>query len=556
MTPYTFTHLLCLLVFVQWLFLVEGSHFRHAVMSFVPTDADNYTVRFTFRLALRRSFRSYYCDENTINVGGIIGSGGSWKAKCSDPFSAVCSLNYYIADTRFRCSDFSRNEDWSMGENNFTYTFPSGNLEWDVRYQSCCWISNLVRYANSQWSVSTKISLYRRSDSGKINSSPVSKSPAIARFQQGCQRSLIIPVEDPDGDFVKCRWATSAESSIPSDSFPYGELDEKNCILTYRGGLGASGTYVVTLTLEDFPAGTTNFNNIRPFSAVPLQFLVIIGVGSGSCQDTPVFTASTPQNGECSEIQIGSVYKAVIEVRLPNVSKHIVEITTSSPLGMQLTPLSFNGGIFFRNVTWYPSQNQIGQQLFCFQALDSDGLQSEWRCITILVGLSNTPHVILGTQRPISPISEIGTGLTWWSIHFNRVIKKPRSSAFIRLVLQSNGFTVFKVNALSGYVVIDSNRTVLHFATPKAALSMNGSYAILIDPGAVVGQGCSNDGPPTPGITSPMDWAFPVDGVCPLGYALVSPSFQKCEDIDECGGHHRSKRSYWWFNVFSQNSGI
>ena len=108
-------------------------------------------------------------------------------------------------------------------------------------------------------------------------------------------------------------------------------------------------------------------------------------------------------------------------------------------------------------------------------------------------------------------------------------IKKPRSSAFIRLVLQSNGFTVFKVNALSGYVVIDSNRTVLHFATPKAALSMNGSYAILIDPGAVVGQGCSNDGPPTPGITSPRDWAFPVDGVCPLGYALVSPSFQKCE---------------------------
>ena len=94
------------------------------------------------------------------------------------------------------------------------------------RYQSCCWISNLVRYADSQWSVSTKISLSRRSDSGKINSSPVSKSPAIVRFQQGCHKSLTIPVEDPDGDFVKCRWATSAESSIPSNSFPYGELDE------------------------------------------------------------------------------------------------------------------------------------------------------------------------------------------------------------------------------------------------------------------------------------------------------------------------------------------
>ena len=94
------------------------------------------------------------------------------------------------------------------------------------RYQSCCWISNLVRYADSQWSVTTNISLSKRSDSGKINSSPVSKSPAIVRFQQGCQKSLTIPVEDPDGDFVKCRWATGAESSIPSDSFPYGELDE------------------------------------------------------------------------------------------------------------------------------------------------------------------------------------------------------------------------------------------------------------------------------------------------------------------------------------------
>ena len=107
-------------------------------------------------------------------------------------------------------------------------------------------------------------------------------------------------------------------------------------------------------------------------------------------------------------------------------------------------------------------------------------------------------------------------------------IKKPRSSAFIRLVLQPNGFTVFKVNALSGYVIIDSNRTVLHFATPKAVLSMNGVYAILVDHGAVVGQGCSQAGPPTPGITSPMDWAFHIRGVCRVGFALAPPSFKKC----------------------------
>jgi len=54
----------------------------------------------------------------------------------------------------------------------------------------------------------------------------------------------------------------------------------------------------------------------------------------------------------------------------------IVEIVTSSPVGMQLTALSHHGGIYQRNATWYPSQQQIGQQVFCFKAVDSAG--QEW----------------------------------------------------------------------------------------------------------------------------------------------------------------------------------
>ena len=74
--------------------------------------------------------------------------------------------------------------------------------------------------------MSTTVNLTRRSDSGRINSSPVSRSPAIIRWQEGCSQSLRIPVEDPDGDIVKCRWAAISESAINSDSFPFGRLDE------------------------------------------------------------------------------------------------------------------------------------------------------------------------------------------------------------------------------------------------------------------------------------------------------------------------------------------
>ena len=91
--------------------------------------------------------------------------------------------------------------------------------------------------------------------------------------------------------------------------------------MKYGGENGTAGTYAVTLTLEDFPAGTTNFDNVRPFSAAGLQFLVIISGQSGPCNDIPVFTDSTPQDGECSEIQIGSAYTAVIEVKLADFAK-------------------------------------------------------------------------------------------------------------------------------------------------------------------------------------------------------------------------------------------
>ena len=93
-------------------------------------------------------------------------------------------------------------------------------------YSSCCWLSSLSLYWDSSWLVSGEIDLTRRSDNGKINSSPVTRSLAIVRFQEGCPQEIRIPVEDPDGDTVKCRWARVNESSIPGDSFPYGLLEE------------------------------------------------------------------------------------------------------------------------------------------------------------------------------------------------------------------------------------------------------------------------------------------------------------------------------------------
>ena len=83
-----------------------------------------------------------------------------------------------------------------------------------------------MKYPDGNWLVSTTVNLTRRADTGRLNSSPVSKSPAIIRFKEGCPQSFRIPVEDPDDDVVKCRWATYSESSRQTDSFPHGVIDE------------------------------------------------------------------------------------------------------------------------------------------------------------------------------------------------------------------------------------------------------------------------------------------------------------------------------------------
>ncbi|XP_078357327.1 uncharacterized protein LOC144642207 isoform X3 [Oculina patagonica] len=526
-------------------FLAEGSHFRYGFITWAPTDSDDHTVRFTFRVGWRRS--EVHCNQSTIANGDLIRYGGQWTATCDNVSNPLCMYSAAIAYTYFYCTDYSEIEDWSIGENTFNYTFNSTDEEWFVSYYGCCWISLSWYSGNGNWLVATTVNLTRRSDNGRINSSPVSRSSAIVRFQEGCSKSIRIPVEDPDGDVVKCRFASYSESYKNNDSFPYGVLDEKSCVLKYEGTHGTTGTYAVALTLEDFPAGTTNFGSIKPFSTVGLQFLVMISSQSGSCDEIPVFTDSSPQDGECYEVQIGLAYRAAIEVQVSDFSKHIVEIITSSPTGMHLTPLRYNGGIYYRNVTWFANQNQVGQQVFCFWAVDSNGLESERRCITILAGLSNTPRVILGSRMPRNPTSKSGPGFVRWNLQFDRLIKKPRTSSYIRLVLLPNGHTVYKVDTLSQYVTIDSNHTTLHFEMPNAALSMNGSYAILIDRGAVVGQGCSYDGPPTPGITSLSDWYFSVDGRCPSGYYLAPPEFSSCVDINECGTPSRFKRSGWWW---------
>ena len=129
-------------------------------------------LRFTFRLAFRRSFSSsYYCDQNTIGSRSLLGSGGSSYAKCN-----YCSSTT-IVSTGFRCTDYRSNEDWSMGENNFNYTFSFYN-RWVVTYIPLFNAFFILRpqFQNHKWLLSSSSFIFIQNV--MINLSPV-KQDAI-----------------------------------------------------------------------------------------------------------------------------------------------------------------------------------------------------------------------------------------------------------------------------------------------------------------------------------------------------------------------------------------
>ena len=95
----------------------------------------SFQVYFNFRLAYRRS--SDFCDQTTINQGTLL-SAGSWTAQCTNPTNPHCSSSVTVGSADYRCTDYSTSEDWTMGENNFTYTFSSASDIWTVRYVLLC----------------------------------------------------------------------------------------------------------------------------------------------------------------------------------------------------------------------------------------------------------------------------------------------------------------------------------------------------------------------------------------------------------------------------------
>ena len=169
----------------------------------------------------------------------------------------------------------------------------------------------------------------RRTDNGLFNNTPRSPVAAIVTLWPGCGgTSFTIPVVDPDGDPVQCRWSSSTAecqdccystyaSKSGGTALPFTLTSD--CTVTYTGGTVASNYYyAICIQMEDFyPSNPT----IR-ISSSSLQFIVEVAKNPCSTQVSPLITdpcsLSMVAIPQCTDSLIYVVPNAVVPSNYSN----------------------------------------------------------------------------------------------------------------------------------------------------------------------------------------------------------------------------------------------
>ena len=449
-------------------------------------------MRISYHISWRRnSGAGGDCNSNTVSSGSILSGEGSLVCQYGC-VGTITQMSYY-------CTDYSVEENWSFGEHQLTHPFTvTGAGLVTIGFTGCCWISPF----SSSWNISTTFSLIPRNDTGKINSSPRAITSPVIRLQQGCNHTIVLAVSDPDDDIIRCRWAVGRECAGICNRFPGAILDSHSCTIHYEAVRG-TGFNAAALMIEDFISGS-----LHPLSSVALQFLVFVVSSSNPCSLQPEFIQPTLSSGLCLAVPPGETFSTQLIATSHSDTVSISEIQTVSPRGTSRGELQHIQGTnnYYVNITWTPTADQQNEtHLFCFTAVNSEGLSSEQSCLEFSAG-HYPPAPYLFISRPkVSPSNAM------LHIRFNRRIQRPSKTAFIRFYELASEEEVYKIDvSLSQEVVFNnSEMTIL----PNYVFMEKSSYYLNFDRGIVQSmEGC---GPVNEPIVNETFWSFEVLDITP-----------------------------------------
>ena len=299
-------------------------------------------------------------------------------------------------------------DDYCYGDGNNEIAKPHSGFTFG--WSSCCWVP-LTTDQGRTWSGSTNMVQYMTVNDVD-NNSPSFKLPPLWLIMAGCPDQYIdLAPTDPDGDRIRCRWATLAEAEgalYSASAWPSLSLDAENCVVHYDGTQDKSkaGVKPIGLMMEDFDAN----GNVR--SSIPVQFLARVwtpnmnsrelgadnypewfpeegdhhhgeqigisdNLGQRSrrsttsinvptyCNAVPIFVPPTPEDGAELDGSSGSVS---FTLAAESQNGYITAFSYQSPRGMNCTTVNGDGEVY---CDWTLTNAQLDEasHSFCYDAM-------------------------------------------------------------------------------------------------------------------------------------------------------------------------------------------
>ncbi|KAJ7381736.1 hypothetical protein OS493_039300, partial [Desmophyllum pertusum] len=232
-----------------------------------------------------------------------------------------------------------------------------------------------------------------------------------------------------------------------------------------------------------------------------------------------------PNDGSCEEVPDGDTFYSIIEAKHIDSSRRIAEIITvtttlhASYQPLELPLITSVTTVYYKNVSWNPKLSQKGRHIFCFKAIDEYGMESDERCITILVGSINT--VIFTYSHIAEPLIMICNG-----------IKRPRHSKFIQIILEGHVIYKLDTRSSSDVTINQAGLLTLQFRVPQVVLRHARKLLHYF--------GSRRSGGPrmyfrwAPFTSNQLQRELDLDvGVCAKG-TFIDHSSYNCNDVDEC----------------------
>jgi hypothetical protein len=160
------------------------------------------------------------------------------KLQCVDNCGSGSS-GYSSINVIPRCTDFSVPGETTVGQRSDIVNLTM-NDDFSVGYVNSRW-RPLATDPSAGWAITTRINLEPRSDNGLYNNAPVATMMSPIYIPYNKTIVINVPVADPDGDPLRCRWAMKSggldecSDVCPPGSLPPNTIIYPNCTIIITG---------------------------------------------------------------------------------------------------------------------------------------------------------------------------------------------------------------------------------------------------------------------------------------------------------------------------------